>query len=392
MSSRLTISAFARTVGLTPSALRFYDDAGLLAPAAVDERNGYRYYDDDQRRRAVLVRQMRELDVPLTTMRAVLDGSPADAERLLTEHVDLLTGRADRARVELADLLRALRGTDDGLSPSMIGPTTFAIGGPELAGAIRQVAPFAAAPPTTGEPGAGDRLDCLLLDVTAGELTVVGTDRYRLGARSLRVTEFDGPDRRLPVSATRLVAVSDWLRRQRRIRVHYTDAALLITPDHDQPDAADGSTDQAEQRLPVADDHFPDYRRVLDSTAQSAGRHRMIIDRIRLLELISADQTSTVVLQPVAEQVLISRVNDPEVRRLPAVCNGPAERVGFSPTLLASALQSSVGPDVLIELAPGSAAVVRSADDGSFSTLVMPRRLDDQPDPDERPADDVGPA
>lgn len=387
MGGRLTISAFARTVGLTPSALRFYDDAGLLAPAAVDERNGYRYYDDDQRRRAVLVRQMRELDVPLTTMRAVLDGSPDVAERLLTDHVDLLTGRADRARVELADLLRALRGADSGRD----GPTSFTIGGPELAGAIRQVAPFAAAGTEVNEPAVGDLLDCLLLDVTVGELTVVGTDRYRLGARTLRVADLDGPDRRLPIEAAGLLAGTDWLRRQRRLRVQAADAELIIGADHDQRDGVI-PIGPGELRLPIAADHFPDYRRVLDSTAQAPGRHRMIIDRIRLLEVISADQTSTVVLRPDTDQVLISRLNDPEIRRLPAVCDGPADRVGFSPTLLASALQSSVGPDVLIELAPGSAAVVRSADEGSFSTLVMPRRLDEvsgiegESGPDDRSA------
>ncbi|MGH3741004.1 MAG: MerR family DNA-binding transcriptional regulator, partial [Micromonosporaceae bacterium] len=40
----LTISAFARAVHLTPSALRYYHEAGLLPPAEVDARTGYRYY------------------------------------------------------------------------------------------------------------------------------------------------------------------------------------------------------------------------------------------------------------------------------------------------------------------------------------------------------------
>ncbi|MGV9749492.1 MerR family transcriptional regulator [Nocardia farcinica] len=44
----LTIGAVARASGLTASALRFYGDCGLLAPAVVDEVTGYRYYTPEQ--------------------------------------------------------------------------------------------------------------------------------------------------------------------------------------------------------------------------------------------------------------------------------------------------------------------------------------------------------
>ena len=47
---RLTIGVFARRVGLTPSALRFYDDCGVLRPAHVDDATGYRYYSPHTRR------------------------------------------------------------------------------------------------------------------------------------------------------------------------------------------------------------------------------------------------------------------------------------------------------------------------------------------------------
>ena len=388
--SRLTISAFAEAVGLTPSALRFYDDAGLLAPATVDRHNGYRYYDDSQRRRAILVRQMRELDVPLVTMRTVLDGRPGQAEQLLAEHVARLTDRAERAQATVAEVLRALQVNSE-VRPA---PTEFTVGGPELAGAIRQVAPFA-----SGDEAA---LDCLLLDVTDDELTVVGTDRYRLGARTLPITDLSGPERRLPVTAIELSAVAPWLRRQFRLRVtvtpgdHSDDPLSLILGSaesphdqqpHDQPIHDQQAQDQqlhraAETRcLTIRSDLFPDYRQVLSSSAEPSVRHRMITDRIRLLELVATDHTSTVLVQPEEDAVIVSRLNDPEVHRLPAVCSGPAHRVAFSPELLASALQSSVGPDVLIDSAPGRPAVIRSADEGSFSTLVMPRRLDDDPAP-----------
>jgi DNA polymerase III subunit beta len=53
-------------------------------------------------------------------------------------------------------------------------------------------------------------------------------------------------------------------------------------------------------------------------------------------------------------------------------------RVGFTVGLLAAALEASVGPDVLLEIcAPARPVVVRSADQGTFTTLVMPVRLDE---------------
>jgi len=75
----LTISAFARAVELTPSTLRYYDEAGLLPPAEVDPRSGYRYYTPELERRARLIGRMREVGVPVETMRLVLDSTPDQA-------------------------------------------------------------------------------------------------------------------------------------------------------------------------------------------------------------------------------------------------------------------------------------------------------------------------
>ncbi len=45
--------------------------------------------------------------------------------------------------------------------------------------------------------------------------------------------------------------------------------------------------------------------------------------------------------------------------------------------MLAAALETAVGPDVLLEIpaAPARPALLRSADQGSFTTLVMPVTL-----------------
>ncbi|MGH8922970.1 MAG: MerR family transcriptional regulator, partial [Actinomycetes bacterium] len=43
-----SIGSMSRESGLTVSALRFYDGAGLLSPAHVDPHTAYRYYAPDQ--------------------------------------------------------------------------------------------------------------------------------------------------------------------------------------------------------------------------------------------------------------------------------------------------------------------------------------------------------
>ena len=71
---RLTIGSLARLSGLTVKALRHYDRVGLLRPVSVDRETGYRRYAPDQLERARKIRRLRELDVPLADIRAVLDG------------------------------------------------------------------------------------------------------------------------------------------------------------------------------------------------------------------------------------------------------------------------------------------------------------------------------
>jgi DNA-binding transcriptional MerR regulator len=73
----LTIGAFARAAGLTPKALRLYDELGLLPPAAVDAESGYRLYDPQQLPQARLIAELRRIDMPLAEIRTVGGLRPA---------------------------------------------------------------------------------------------------------------------------------------------------------------------------------------------------------------------------------------------------------------------------------------------------------------------------
>lgn len=75
----MTIGDFARAAGLTPKALRLYDDLGLLVPEEVDPCSGYRRYAPSQLRRAHLVATLRLLGMPLARIKHVVDLSRATA-------------------------------------------------------------------------------------------------------------------------------------------------------------------------------------------------------------------------------------------------------------------------------------------------------------------------
>lgn len=67
----LTIGMFAKASGLSPKALRLYDELGLLPPARVDPVTGYRRYAPEQLDRARLVAWLRRLGMPLARIQHV---------------------------------------------------------------------------------------------------------------------------------------------------------------------------------------------------------------------------------------------------------------------------------------------------------------------------------
>jgi DNA-binding transcriptional MerR regulator len=88
----LTIGTFSDASHLSVRALRRYHESGLLVPALVDPRTGYRAYSVAQLADAEVVRRLREMDVPLADVARVL----AERDRGTTEAVL----RLHRARME----------------------------------------------------------------------------------------------------------------------------------------------------------------------------------------------------------------------------------------------------------------------------------------------------
>ena len=108
----LSIGRFARLTGLTVKALRHYDDQGLLEPARVDEWTGYRYYAAGQARDAVAIRRLRELELPLDEIAAILHAEDDAVRERLAVHRARLQGRAVEVEQILGSLDRLIEGKE----------------------------------------------------------------------------------------------------------------------------------------------------------------------------------------------------------------------------------------------------------------------------------------
>lgn len=101
MDELLPIGRFARLSGLSIGALRHYHEVGVLEPARVDATTGYRSYARSQLDDARLVARLRELDVALPEIRAVLAADADGRRRLLAAHRSRLSAQLTRIQRQL---------------------------------------------------------------------------------------------------------------------------------------------------------------------------------------------------------------------------------------------------------------------------------------------------
>ncbi|MFF4444264.1 MerR family transcriptional regulator [Streptomyces sp. NPDC001502] len=86
-----SIGELSRRTGLPVRTIRFYSDAGVVAPTTRSPA-GYRLYDTDALLRLELLRTLRELGMDLATVRRVLDRELSVAE-VAAAHADALDVR-----------------------------------------------------------------------------------------------------------------------------------------------------------------------------------------------------------------------------------------------------------------------------------------------------------
>ncbi|WP_181802701.1 MerR family transcriptional regulator [Streptomyces shenzhenensis] len=116
MTEQWTIGEFSRITHLSIRTLRRYHEQDLLVPAQVDPATGYRYYTPAQIRPALTIKRLRELDLPLASLRSFLQAESGGAGRegrhaaqqivaTHLRHLEDRLGRTQRAVQALRELL-----------------------------------------------------------------------------------------------------------------------------------------------------------------------------------------------------------------------------------------------------------------------------------------------
>jgi DNA-binding transcriptional MerR regulator len=113
----ISIGRFAGLTGISANTLRRYDESGLLSPAFTDPFTGYRLYAIEQLDTGILIRLLRDLDVPLDEVTALVGaGGLQDMKAVLRHHRERIVERHAELEGVLARIDTALN-EERGLLP-----------------------------------------------------------------------------------------------------------------------------------------------------------------------------------------------------------------------------------------------------------------------------------
>ena len=342
-----SIGEVARASGLTVSALRFYDGAGVLVPAQVDAATGYRRYADEQVRAARLIAGLRRVGLPVAEIAlAITEDADAVRERLDRHRRRLEDGLADAKR----ELLRihALLDLEEHLMTRITLPAAT------LAATLDAVR-FA-----VGRDPELPALGGILFDTTAGDtLTLVATDRFRMAVAGAPA-DVEGPGGRhlLPVDFV------DELR------------PLLngtVTLDLNDKRIVAETGGRTRETVPI-DSDFPDQRRLLDGIGGASSR-RVTVDTDTLRTQVAAAPRLTREHDGTAYEIAILEPGTAGSVRLVAESEWAEEHVAVNREYLLQALDASAAGQLVLELdGPIRPLAVRVPGDDSRCSILMPVR------------------
>lgn len=345
-SDLITIGAFARSCGITPSALRFYDDSGLLAPAGVDAATGYRYYAPAQVERAVTIRRLRAIDMPLDEIARVLASDPHSAAGLIDDHMAGMLQRTREAR-RTAEVVKVALG-----EPS--GWWVATVRGPVLATAVEQI--LAA----TGTDPDLPVLAGVRLEATPESLTLTATDRYRLSTRTLVPEQPGSAEWAATVDGADLSSALPEIRGAHSIDIEAGEHSVRFR-----------STDGAVRSCRTLAEPFPDHRGLL--AALPAAPTHAVVAKHDLLRALEQQRDRYLRVRTTAGTLTVSGAGGGPPTEPAARVTGPDSELVFGFTILHPAVATAIGPDVRLEIGGRTdPMVVRSADNGDLTTLAMP--------------------
>jgi DNA polymerase-3 subunit beta len=342
------IGEAARASGLSISALRFYDSAGVLVPAAVDPSTGYRRYTAEQIRAARLIAGLRRVGMPVAEIAEVVQDllqNPASVRVKLDAHlVRLESGLADAKRELLR--LHTLLDLEENLM------TRITLSAADLSAALGAVL-FAAA-------GAADPIPAGVLFETGDDaVTLVATDRYRLAVATAPAT--------VEGSATRLFLpypLAEELHDIRTGSITVDLTAELVTA---------RSGDRTVEGKPI-DMDFPDYRRLLPPASPS-----ITVDAAELRELLAAAPVIDREHEGRPYPVTVLALDVDGGLRFAGADEWAADtesHVAVNREFLLQALDAGAAGQLELELdGPVKPLILRAAGAGSRFSLLMPVRL-----------------
>ena len=74
----MTIKELSKLCGCNPQTLRYYDQQDLLKPARVDEWSGYRFYDENQARVFLKIKNLQKAGFTISEVKELLKKEDAD--------------------------------------------------------------------------------------------------------------------------------------------------------------------------------------------------------------------------------------------------------------------------------------------------------------------------
>lgn len=78
MKQFFTIGQLSKLFNVKISALRYYDEIGLLKPAKINHQTNYRYYSTEQFERLNVINYLRALDLPVESIKHFFEARDID--------------------------------------------------------------------------------------------------------------------------------------------------------------------------------------------------------------------------------------------------------------------------------------------------------------------------
>lgn len=107
----MTIKEMSKLTGVSARTLRYYDEIGLLYPTGKSEA-GYRLYDETALTVFQQILFFRELDIPLHTIKEIIDNPALDRNHILRVQKKMLTAEKERLERLIVSIDDALKGAE----------------------------------------------------------------------------------------------------------------------------------------------------------------------------------------------------------------------------------------------------------------------------------------